>query len=123
MEAALVVCWTYASLFLLLVVTNLLNPGQISAVMPEFAWVMLLLLPVYVVCAFMGTARDRLTAALLLVLPIPWVVYPLSGKLDRHRTEYYDTFAVMASAAFAALCAHLPPHSLQSPKQYFQLLS
>ena len=105
----LLVAWAYASTFLLLIVVNAINPGQISAAIPEAGWVILFLLPVIAICGVTGTLRDQLAAALLLILPIPWAASPLSSPLDRHRTEYYDTFAVMAAISITMLLLTIPP--------------
>lgn len=105
-------------MFLHLIVVNGINPGQIASALPEAAWVLLFLVPVYVAAAVVGSLRDRVTALLLFVLPLPWIASPLESGLDRHRTEYYDTFAVMAVASFVALLFCLGDEPAGKPYQY-----
>ena len=102
--------WAYAATLLLLIVVNALNPGQLSSALPEAAWVLLLLLPVAVVCGLYGTLRDRVAVAVVVLLPVPWAAAPLRSPSDRHRTEYYDTYAVMATVSvIMALLSLSPP--------------
>ena len=99
--------WAWATLILMLIVTNILNPGQISAAIPEAGWVLLLIGPTIAGGAWLGDVRDRVAAALLLLLPLPWLFKPIDVVANRHRTEYYDTYAVMASASFGVLQARV----------------
>ena len=107
MDKLFVLAWAWASLVLLLIVTNVLTPGQIYHKVEEPWWVVLLLLPTIVWCAVRGTIVDRATAALLLFLPLPWLISPIDARTDRHRTEYYDTYSVMAASAFQMLLRHV----------------
>ena len=99
--------WAWSTVILMLIITNILNPGQISAAIPEPGWVLLLLSPTVVGSAWRGDTQDRITAALLFLLPMPWLIMPIDVATNRHRTEYYDTYAVMASASFAVLQARI----------------
>ena len=106
--------WAWATLLLMLIVTNIVNPGQISADISEPGWVLLLLSPTIAGSAWLGETRDRAAAALLLLLPLPWLFKPINAATNRHRTEYYDTYAVMASASFSVLQARVSRMSAQS---------
>lgn len=93
--------WAQVAVLNTLATLNVFNPSpDVSSSVSE-SCTMLLLVAVGVVVAIAPRDKpgDIILGVAILLFYVRWWAFPLPSSTDRHRTEFYDTYALVAALA------------------------
>ena len=104
--------WAQVAVLNTLATLNVFNPSpDVSSSMSESATMLLLVaVGIFVAISPLNNPGDIILGVAILLFYVRWWLYPLPSSTDRHRTEFYDTYALVAALAGSpALRAAEPP--------------
>lgn len=122
--------WAQVAVLNTLATLNVFNPSpDVSSSMNESATMLLLVTSgILVALSPVNNPGDIILGGAILLFYFRWLISPLSSSTDRHRTEFYDTYALVAALAgsTALRAAELPPRAAGlfprgDPPAYFKL--